>query len=73
MLLPVNGLTLEIKVLIDNALHAYKPLLPAVKTGQPHIIKERMPQSSDHHGYSRNGTTQQAATHHVRHKNREKV
>jgi len=32
-------LTFEIKVQTDNALHAYKPLLPAVKTGQPHISR----------------------------------
>jgi len=47
-------LTLEIKVLIDNALHAYKPLLPAVKTGQPHVVKERMPPSSHRRGCPRN-------------------
>jgi len=33
--LPVNGLPFEIKVPTDNALHAYKPLLPAVKARQP--------------------------------------
>ena len=31
-------LTIEIIVPPDNALHAYKPLLPAVKTGQPHFL-----------------------------------
>jgi hypothetical protein len=35
-LLPVKWLTLVIKVLTANALHAYKPLLPAVKAKQPH-------------------------------------
>jgi len=42
LLLPVKALPFEIKVQTDNALHAYKPLLPAVKTGQPHIVKERI-------------------------------
>jgi hypothetical protein len=42
LLLPVIALPIEIKVQINNALHAYKPLLPAVNTGQPHIVKERI-------------------------------
>jgi len=37
LLLPVNCSTFEIKVLTVNALHAYKPLLLAVKTSQPRV------------------------------------
>jgi len=35
---PVNFLSTEIKVPANDALHAYKPLLPAVKTVQPHVV-----------------------------------
>ena len=38
LLLPVIALKIDIKVQTNNALHAYKPLLPAVKTGQPQVI-----------------------------------
>ena len=37
-MLPVKILTIVIIVPLDNALHAYKPLLPAVKTGQPRFV-----------------------------------
>jgi len=35
---PVKFLSTEIKVPANDALHAYKPLLPAVKTGQPQVF-----------------------------------
>ena len=38
---PVNFLSTEIKVPANDALHAYKPLLPAVKTGQPQVVVVR--------------------------------
>jgi len=35
---PIKFATSEIIVPADYALHAYKPPLPAVKTGQPHDL-----------------------------------
>jgi len=37
-LLPVSFLSAEIIAPANDALHACKPLLPAVKTGQPRVL-----------------------------------